>query len=243
MVKKETLRQLQVLPELLNPGDAWSTSKNIKAWAPPNDHYTPIPEILIQAVSAEVKPWFCCSGRVSVFPKRFCWGVRLRIAALGEGGRANTRISEAISSAPAVPWVPGHPSRACGAPPRRGGAGAAEGGAAAEASPLPSRESTARDSLHPSQREAGEVGKHRRPRGPNQRAVRRGGRRATQIGPSAPRLQGEPDITNPAGEEGGRRPVPAATRPQEGARHRQPRRRCQHPRRRHRRITLRRETR
>ena len=27
--------------------------------------------------------------------------------------------------------------------------------------------------------------------------------RATQIGPSAPRLQGEPDITNPSGEEGG----------------------------------------
>lgn len=47
------------------------------------------------------------------------------------------------------------------------------------------------------------MGKHGRPRGPNQRAVRRGGWRENQIGPSAPRLQGGPDITNPAGEKGG----------------------------------------
>lgn len=127
----------------------------------------------------------------------------MRTAALGEGGRANTPIFEAIRPAPPVPRVPRHPSRACGAPPRRGGAGAAEGGAAAEASPLPSRESTARDSLHPSQRGAGELGKHRRPGGPNQRAVRRGGRRATQIGPSAPRLQGGTGHYQPGRRGGG----------------------------------------
>lgn len=46
------------------------------------------------------------------------------------------------------------------------------------------------------------MGEHRRPGGPNQRAVRGGGMRATQIRPSVPRLQGGLDITTPAGEEG-----------------------------------------
>ena len=128
------------------------------------------------------------------------------------------------------------------APPRRGGARAAEGGATAEASPLPSRESSARDSLHPSQREAGEVGQT--PRARRTEPTRR---------PEG-RHEGNPDWTigaaaaggtghyQPVWRGGGRRPVPAATRPQRGARRRRPRRRL-HQRRGHRRITLRRETR
>lgn len=48
----------------------------------------------------------------------------------------------------------------------------------------------------------GEVGEHREPNGPNQRALRRGGLKAIQIGPSAPLLQGGPGVTNPFGEEG-----------------------------------------
>lgn len=46
------------------------------------------------------------------------------------------------------------------------------------------------------------MGEHNEPSGPNQRAVWRGGKRATEIGPSAPRLQGGPGVTNPSGEEG-----------------------------------------
>lgn len=71
--------------------------------APPNDHYTPIPEILIQSVSAEVKPWFCCSV-LSLFSLRGSAGVSgLRTDALGEGECTNTPIFEAIRPAPTVP--------------------------------------------------------------------------------------------------------------------------------------------
>lgn len=87
-------------------------------------------------------------------------------------------------------------------------------------------QSCARDSRCAQRRSRG-GGRARGLGGPNQRASRRGRARAAQSGPSAPRLQGAPGVTN-ARSRGERRGEPAwaATRPleaPEGARQRCPR--------------------
>lgn len=109
-------------------------------------------------------------------------------------------LSKPVGCAPGFP-VSAHPSSASPDTTQRGGARAAEGGATASASPLGCGKAL-RVTRFSHRSETREVGRHTEPSGPNRRAVRRGGMRATQIGPSEPRLQGGPGVTNPSGEEG-----------------------------------------
>ncbi|XP_012882029.1 PREDICTED: phospholipid-transporting ATPase FetA-like [Dipodomys ordii] len=127
----------------------------------------------------------------------------------GKTEKFNRNFSAAPHFLPIPPWRPGgeRVPRFIGAsrpPPRKGASKITQ--ARVPTTPPPRAHPAARDSGRPRRRgsvERGKGGRDRGRRGRNQRAVRRGGSRTAESGPSASRPQGGPGVTNRSGKEGG----------------------------------------